>query len=207
LATWAESLRDTIAGSIGLEQAIKHSISAAPVILQPPLLRLEGQLRARIPLTRALAWFAEEFEDASADLVVAALILNSRLRGPGLVGTLGALATSAREELDMRRRIEEGRRALRRTALIIIAVTGLFAGGLVVFSRAYVAPYSTPVGQVMLAVVLAVFAAGLMWIRRAANLRPPERFLVHPDQLTKPDATLDQAVTAAPVAAVLGEVR
>jgi hypothetical protein len=207
LATWTESLRDTIAGSIGLEQAIKHSISAAPVILQPPLLRLEGQLRARIPLPRALAWFAEEFEDASADLVVAALILNSRLRGPGLVGTLGALATSAREELDMRRRIEEGRRALRRTALIIIAVTGLFASGLVVFSRAYVAPYSTPVGQVMLAVVLAVFAAGLMWIRRAANLRPPERFLVHPNQLTKTDATLDQAVTATPAAAVLGEVR
>ena len=65
----------------------------------------------------------------------------------------------------MRRRIEEGRKSLRRTALIIVAVTALFAGGLAVFSRDYVAPYSTPFGQVMLAIVLAVFAAGLMWIR------------------------------------------
>src|SRR5680860_743552 len=164
LATWTESLRDSIAGSIGLEQAIKHSTSTAPAILQPALQRLEGRLRARIPLPQALAGFAEEFDDSSSDLVVAALILNSRLRGPGLVGTLGALATSAREELDMRRRVEEGRKSLRRTALIIIVVTGLFAGGLAVFSRAYVAPYSTPGGQVMLAIVLAVFAGGLVWI-------------------------------------------
>ena len=194
LATWTESLRDTIAGSIGLEQAIKHSVSAAPAILQPQLLRLEGQLRARIPLPQALARYAEEFDDASADLVVAALILNSQLRGPGLGGTLTALANSAREELDMRRRIEEGRRSLRRTALIIVAVTALFAGGLAVFSRAYVAPYSTPVGQVMLAIVLAVFAGGLMWIRQAANLKTPERFLVGVDQV-------HQALTAGPAAA------
>lgn len=191
LATWTESLRDSIAGSIGLEQAIKHSTSTAPAILQPALQRLEGRLRARIPLPQALAGFAEEFDDSSSDLVVAALILNSRLRGPGLVGTLGALATSAREELDMRRRVEEGRKSLRRTALIIIVVTGVFAGGLAVFSRAYVAPYSTPGGQLMLAIVLAVFAGGLMWIRQAANLQPPERFLVGADQV-------DQALHVGP---------
>ena len=191
LATWTESLRDSIAGSIGLEQAIKHSTSTAPAILQPALQRLEGRLRARIPLPQALAGFAEEFDDSSSDLVVAALILNSGLRGPGLVGTLGALATSAREELDMRRRVEEGRKSLRRTALIIIVVTGLFAGGLAVFSRAYVAPYSTPGGQVMLAIVLAVFAGGLVWIRQAANLQPPERFLVGADEL-------DQALHVGP---------
>ena len=52
-----------------------------------------------------------------------------------------------------------------------------------VFSRDYVAPYSTPLGQLMLAVVLSVFAGGLMWIRSAANLRPPERFLVGVDQV------------------------
>jgi len=51
------------------------------------------------------------------------------------------------------------------------------------FSRDYVAPYSTPLGQLMLGVVLAVFAAGLVWIRSAADLRPPERFLVDVDQI------------------------
>lgn len=185
LATWTESLRDSIAGSIGLEEAIRHSLNAAPPILHPPLQRLEGRIRVQIPLPQALAGFAEEFDDSSADLVVAALILNSRLRGPGLVATLTALATAAREEIDMRRRIEEGRRALRRTALIIVAVTALFAGGLAVLSRAYVAPYSTPVGQVVLALVLSVFAGGLVWIRQAVNLTPPERFLVGVDQVNQ----------------------
>lgn len=183
LATWTESLRDSIAGSVGLEDAIRHSLTAAPPVLQAALQRLEGRLRVQIPLTQALAAFAEEFEDSSADLVVAALILNSKLRGPGLVATLTALATAAREEVDMRRRIEEGRKSLRRTALIIVGATAIFAGGMAVFSRDYVAPYSTPLGQLMLAVVLSVFAGGLMWIRSAANLRPPERFLVGVDQV------------------------
>ena len=183
LATWTESLRDSIAGSVGLEDAIRHSVSVAPPLLQPALQRLVGRLRVQIPLTQALASFAEEFEDSSAELVVAALILNSKLRGPGLVATLTALATAAREEIDMRRRIEEGRKSLRRTALIIVGATAVFAGGMAVFSRDYVAPYSSTLGQLMLAVVLSVFASGLMWIRSAANLRPPERFLVSADKI------------------------
>ncbi|PVG82115.1 type II secretion system protein [Nocardioides gansuensis] len=183
LATWTESLRDSIAGSVGLEEAIRHSLHAAPPVLVPALERLDGRVRVQIPLPQALAGFAEEFKDASADLVVAALILNSRLRGPGLVATLSSLASAAREEIDMRRRIEEGRKALRRAALIIVTVTGLFAAGVAVFSRDYVAPYSSPAGQLMLALVLSVFAAGLMWIRAAANVHPPERFLVGVDQV------------------------
>lgn len=183
LATWTESLRDSIAGSVGLEDAIRHSLTAAPPVLRPALQRLDGRVRVQIPLTQALAAFAEEFEDSSADLVVAALILNSKLRGPGLVATLSALATATREEVDMRRRIEEGRKSLRRTALIIVGATATFAGAMAVFSRDYVAPYSSPLGQAMLAVVLSVFAGGLMWIRSAANLRPPERFLVGVDQV------------------------
>ena len=55
LATWTESLRDSIAGSIGLEEAIRHSLTAAPPVLQPALQRLEGRLRVQIPLPQALA--------------------------------------------------------------------------------------------------------------------------------------------------------
>lgn len=177
LATWTESLRDSIAGSIGLEEAIRHSLDAAPEVLIEPLQRLDGRLRIQIPFPQALEAFADEFDDSSSDLVVAALILNSTLRGPGLVATLGALAGASREEIDMRRKIGEGRKTLRRTALIIISVTGIFAAGLVVLSRGYVEPYSSPIGQVFLAMVMAVFAAGLVWIKNAADIRPPPRFL------------------------------
>ncbi|UUW92485.1 type II secretion system F family protein [Pimelobacter simplex] len=178
LAVWTESLRDTIAGAIGLEQAIRSTTATAPPILRPALERLEGRMNVQTPLPEALAEFAEEFEDASADLVVAALILNSRLRGKGLGKTLSELATSAREEIEMRRRVEENRKALRRVATIILISTGAFALGVAVLSREYVAPYSTVLGQFVLALVLAIFAAGLVWIRAAAQARPPARFLV-----------------------------
>lgn len=185
LATWTESLRDTIAGSIGLEQAIGATSSAAPDEIRAPLQRLVGRLRSHVPLPQALSAFADEFDDASVDLVAAALILNARLRGPGLVNTLSALATSAREELDMRRGVEEGRKNLRRAAAIIVTVTAAFAGGLVLFSRSYVAPYGTVAGQVVLLIVVAIFAAGFMWIRQAAVGKSPERFLADATVLEK----------------------
>lgn len=185
LATWAESLRDTIAGSVGLEQAISATAETAPDVIRPALLRLVGRARAHVPLPRALAEFADEFDDPSVDLVAAALILNARLRGPGLVGTLSALSASTREELEMRRAIEEGRRSLRRAAGIIVGVTVAFAGGLVLFSRQYVEPYGSPAGQLVLVLVILIFVAGFAWIRKAAVGREPERFLAGVDQLSR----------------------
>lgn len=185
LATWTESLRDTIAGSIGLEQAIPRTVEAAAPVLQPALARMTGLIRAHVPLPQALAGFAEEFDDPSADLVVAALILNARLRGPGLEGTLTALAATAREELEMRQRVEAGRKSLRRAALIIVTVTLLVAGALVLFSRDYVAPYASTVGQLVLALVMVLFGAAFWWMRKVAEAPMPERFLTGPEQLAR----------------------
>ena len=183
VATWTESLRDTIAGSIALEEAIRNTASAAPPTIQGPLQRMVGALAVHVPLPQALAQFAEDFEDESIDLVAAALILNSRLRGPGLVATLTALATSTREELDMRRRIEQERKTLRRDARTIMIWSIGFAAVLAVFSRSYMTPYATVPGQFMLAIVVGIFVAGLIWMRKLADVRPHERFLIGPTTL------------------------
>ena len=61
----------------------------------------------------------------------------------------------------MRRRISAGRAELRRGVQIVVAVTVGFAVFLVVFGRDYIAPYGTPAGQVALAVVVGIFAAGV----------------------------------------------
>ena len=121
LATWTESLRDTIAGAVGLEQAIPASAArrgpGAPAQLRPagrPAADPRCRCRTRSQL------FADELDDPSADLIVAALVLNARLRGPGLREVLGALAESAREELDMRRRVEAERRRTRRSVQIVV---------------------------------------------------------------------------------------
>ncbi|WJV46898.1 type II secretion system F family protein [Streptomyces flavofungini] len=178
LAAWTESLRDTIAGAVGLEQAIPASARAAAPVLRPHLDALVDRLRARTPLPEALQVLADEIDDASADIIVAALILNAKLRGPGLRQVLGALAKSAREEVDMRQRVMAQRASTRRSVQIVVAVSIAFVLGLSIFNREFVSPYSTPVGQLVLACVCGLFALGFWWLRKLSTVETPDRFLV-----------------------------
>nr|WP_216843738.1 type II secretion system F family protein [Phytoactinopolyspora alkaliphila] len=178
LAAWTESLRDTIAGAVGLEQAIPATVYAAAPSVQPQLRMLADRLRIRMPMPEALQRFADDLDDPSADLVVASLILNSRLRGPGLRQVLSSLADSARAELDMRQRVFAGRASTRRSIQIVVGFSLAFMIGLSVVNREYVEPYGTAMGQVVLAVVIGLFALGFMWMRRLSNIEVPDRFLV-----------------------------
>ncbi len=178
LASWCESLRDTIAGAVGLEQAIPASLTAAGPAIQAPLGLLVDRLRTRQPLPDALHRFADDLDDPSADLVIAALVLNARLRGPGLRDLLGALAVSAREELDMRRRVEAARRATRRSVRIVVGVSVGMSIGITVLNRDFVSEYDGLLGQIVLGVILAIYAVGFLWLRRLARFSVTGRFLL-----------------------------
>ncbi|GAB3682168.1 type II secretion system F family protein [Actinocorallia lasiicapitis] len=177
LASWAESLRDTIAGAVGLEQAIPSSVRAASPALQPPLRALVDRLHTRVPMPDALRRFADELNDPSADLIISALILNARLRGPGLREMLGALSTSARQELDMRRRVAAYRAQTRRSVQIVVGFSVSVALGLAVFNRGYVEPYNSALGQLVLGFIVALYAGGFFWLRKLAKFQLPERLL------------------------------
>jgi len=177
LANWTESLRDTVAGAVGLEQAIPATAHAAGPSIAPALQAMSDRLRVRVPLPDALQRFADELDDAAADLIIAALILNSRLRGPGLRDVLTSLSKTARAELEMRQRVNAGRRSTRRSVQIVVGVSVLFVLGLAIFNRSYVEPYGSPVGQVVLVFILAFFAAGIFWLRSLSKFERPERFL------------------------------
>lgn len=201
LAAWTESLRDTIAGAVGLEQAIPASARAAAPALRPHLDALVDRLRARTPLPEALQLLADEIDDASADIIVAALILNARLRGPGLRQVLGALAKSAREEVDMRQRVMAQRSSTRRSVQIVVGVSVAFVLGLAVFNREFVSPYSTPIGQLVLACVCGLFALGFWWLRKLSTIETPERFLVRDDvavRFVRPQAQQTEREEVAP---------
>jgi len=178
LASWTESLRDTIAGAIGLEQAIPATAANAGAPIRPSLNLLVDRLRIREPLPDALRTFADDLDDPSADIICAALLLNSRLRGPGLRDVLTALAGSAREELDMRRRVEASRRSIRRSAQIVLFIVLGMMGALSIFNRGYVAPFDSVMGQLVLVVVAVLLAAGLLWLRSLATPSKTDRFLI-----------------------------
>lgn len=177
LATWTESLRDTIAGAAGLEQAIPASLRVAAPSLQQPLLRLVDRLHTRVPMPEALLRFADDLDDPGADLIVAALVINARLRGPGLRDLLGSLSGSVREELDMRSKVSAERRSTRRSVQIVVGVSVGMALALAVLDHSFLAPYDGVTGQLVLIVVAAVYAAGIMWLRRLARFDTPQRLL------------------------------
>ena len=180
LAGWTESLRDLVATGAALPEALSASLPAAAPVLARPLASLIDRLRSREQLEPALHAFAADLDDVSADLVVAALLLNSRAQGRQLHAVLSALARSARQELAMRRAIEAERRSTRRGVRIVLVVTIGMALGLDLLNPAYVAPYRTVTGQLMLAVVVAIFGCGFGWLQRLSRIPVASRFLGAP---------------------------
>ena len=176
VASWAEMLRDTMAGSGGLEQSIIATAGLAPQPIRTDVVRLAARLE-RERLAPSLRVFAEDLDDPTADLVVAALILAADKSPKRLGDLLGRLARSAREDVNMRLRVEAGRSRTRTSVKVITVFTTLFAVFLIVFNRTYLEPYDTIEGQAVLGFIGLCFGAAFYWLSRSFRLESEERFL------------------------------
>lgn len=182
LVMWTESLRDIVGGANGLIEAIPVSVASAHPILADPLTRLNGRLASRDELDEALSPLAQDLADPGAEVVVAALVLNAKSRGPGLSAALGRLSSSLREELELRQGLEAARRGDRRTVQIIVAMVAL----MMTFFALLAPPvwrqaYQSATGQVVLLVVFGIFTAAFAWMRRLQDPDIGETFLMDPD--------------------------
>lgn len=176
VAGWAEMLRDVLAAAGGLEQAVVATAPVAPPAIRPAVLRLAGRLD-RQRLAPALRAFADDLDDSTGDLVVAALVLAAE-RSPRRLGELlGDLAATARAEVSMRLRVETSRARTRTSVLIISGFTGAFSAGLVLFARPYLAAYDGALGQAVLALVVACYGTAYAWLARATRAARPQRVL------------------------------
>jgi Flp pilus assembly protein TadB len=176
IAEWTRNLSGVLTAGQGLEQALMASLRSTPESVRPQVSLLVARLRSRWPTEQALRAFADDLGDATGDLVAAALILGARKRGPGLAAVLTGLAESTADDVRARRQIEADRAKPRATARW---VTILSAGalGVLALSGQFLAPYATPVGQAVLLVLLACYAASLAWLRHMAATPPPARFI------------------------------
>jgi Flp pilus assembly protein TadB len=173
---WTRSLAGVLTVGVGLEQALVATLRSAPDPIVPEVTRLVARLRARWATEDALRAFADELDDATGDLVAANLILGARRRGAGLASVLDGLAESVAADVRARRQIEADRAKPRATARWVTLIS---AGVLVVLgaSGSYVEPYSSPVGQVVLVLLLSAYVATLIWMRQMALGKPLPRFL------------------------------
>jgi tight adherence protein B len=183
VASWAEMLRDTLSASSGLEDAIGATAPLSAPSIRPALIGLVSRF-GRMPLADALASFADELADPTADLVVSALILAARGEAQHLSDLLSALAESAREDATMRLRVDASRARTRTAVRVIAAVTVIMVAGLLLLNRSYLQPYDSLGGQAVLGCVFATFAAGLGWLQVMSRYQAPDRFLArrHPEE-------------------------
>ena len=186
IAAWTESLRDTLAAAAGLEQALLASQPVAPAPIHGQVTALAVRIRQGERLPAALRAFADDLADPAADLVVAALLLAAWQQASDLGQLLGNLAETARAHAGMRMRIAASRARVRTAVRIIIAATLTLTCGLLVFSHAFLQPYGSPLGQVVLAAVGGCFAAAFWLLHRIARFGEPDRLLTHLTALATP---------------------
>ncbi|RYV51899.1 type II secretion system F family protein [Pengzhenrongella frigida] len=173
---WTRNLAGVLSSGVGLEQAVTATLRSTPDAIKPEVTLLVARLRARWDTEQALRAFADDLDDVTGDLIVANLILAAQRRNRSLANALQGVAESVAEDVTSRRKVEAGRAKPRGSARL---VTTFSAGVLVwlAFTGDYVAPYGTPVGQVLLVVLLTAYAGGLLWMRKMTEGKPLPRFL------------------------------
>jgi hypothetical protein len=186
IASWAESLRDTLAAAAGLEQALLATEPVAPEPIRAQVTGLAVRIRQGERLPAALRAFAAGLADPTGDLVVAALLLAAQQQASDLGQLLGNLAETARAHAGMRMWIAAGRARVRTAVRIIVTATMALVLGLLAFSRAFVQPYDSAAGQVVLAAAGGLFAAAFWLLRVIARFGEPQRFLTQLAALGRP---------------------
>lgn len=176
LAEWTRALAGVITVGVGLEGALVATVRSAPDTIRPEVSRLVTRVRSHWPMREALTAFADDLDDITADRIAATLMLAATKRADGLAHILGGLAESVSAEVSARRRLEADRDKPRQTARLATVIT---AATLVVLAATgtYLEPYRSPFGQVLLGMLLAVYAVALVMMRRMAAVKPLPRFL------------------------------
>ena len=182
IASWTESLRDTITSAAGLEQAIIATENHCPRALAEPVQRLVATLRYGT-FEDALRRFADDVEHPTCDFVVAALITASTHHSRDLSQLLGHLSECARSECELYLRIWVSRARTRTSVRIISGTIATFACGLLLFNAAYLRPFLTAEGCVVFLLVALCFGGSLTWMMRIARVEVPSRLLATRQQI------------------------
>jgi Flp pilus assembly protein TadB len=168
VASWVETIRDGLAASAGITDALQLAGTVAPPPIATEVRRLASRVRTD-SVPAALASFADDLGDATADTVAIALILATRRQAGNLNESLTALAAQARETAAMRRRIEASRARSYGEAKLAAGISIGFVVLYAVTRREFLAPFDSGSGQLVLAVIVGLLvAAGVMMYRLGA---------------------------------------
>lgn len=184
LADWTRRLADLISsGAAGsTRDALKRSLTSVPATIAPQVALLVSRMGPQ-GTESALRRFAAEVGDPSADKIAGVLILRERNGGPGLSDVLTALAADLDDRSRMIREVEAERAKPRTNMRSIVVATAVLVLLMMLFARPFLSTYSSVIGQITLAGVIAVFWIALRWMKNLS--RPPiqSQVLVAPSEV------------------------
>lgn len=177
LDRWVRTLATTLPLGRDVAYAIKSSRATAPPLIADEIRELADRLTWGWDSREALQRFADRLDSPDADAVIASLILALR-RTDGITANLLAIADSLQERLRALRQIESERARPRQTARLITIISGVMIAGTALLGRGYFAPYSTPVGQLIVSGLAIAYVGSLVILYRMSMPRRRERILV-----------------------------
>jgi tight adherence protein B len=178
LSTWCRRMADTLTGggAIGLAQAITLTSDHAPTQIAAPVRQLAERLRSGhgTPLD-AVREFADGIDDPVGDSVAAALGLALHQQSSGVARVLRQLADGVSRDVRARRDIEAERAEARQSIRMLLLIQGGVLAMLALVPG-FAAPYGSPLGQLIMASLLAGTFALLIWMRKLAIGKSAPRY-------------------------------
>ena len=172
---WTEQIRDLVAASGSLFEAVTLSAEQAPPRLRPKVAHMASIART-VGLPAALDWFAAEMKSPFADR----LVLGMKIAwdsGARVSEAFESTARAMRAEVEMRRRNEV---ANARTWTQVVSIVGVTVGSVLlmfVFNRGFFDPFGSAVGQAVLAAAGVLIFGNVYWVLKLSESGVPVRLL------------------------------
>ena len=172
---WTEQIRDLVAASGSLFEAVTLSADQAPSRLRPKVVQMASITRT-LGLPAGLDWFAAEMDSPFADR----LVLGMKIAwdsGARVSEAFESTARAMRAEVEMRRRNEV---ANARAWTQVIAMVGVTVGSVLfmfVFNKEFFDPFGSAVGQATLLAVGVLIFGNIYWVLKLSESGIPVRLL------------------------------
>ncbi|MFM9920905.1 type II secretion system F family protein [Lacisediminihabitans sp. H27-G8] len=180
LETWSRSLSSAAeTGAFTLREVISITRGSAPPILRVAADRLNQRMSGSWHTSEALRQFAAEMNSAHVDEVIIYLIQAAEYNAGGLTKALDAVAEMLAEENKLQLDTAIEREKPRRSLITMTGIITVVLVGIILFSHTnQIALYRTPLGEVILAIILGVFVVLLVWARAQSRVKPEARIIL-----------------------------
>ena len=172
---WTEQIRDLVAASGSLFEAVTLSADQAPSRLRPKVVQMASIART-LGLPPALDWFAAEMNSPFADR----LVLGMKIAwdsGARVSEAFESTARAMRAEVDMRRRNEVANARAWTQVISMLGVTVVSVLFMFVFNKGFFDPFGSLTGQVVLLAVGVLIFGNVYWVLRLSESGAPVRLL------------------------------